>query len=340
MLDEKHYIYFLVSKDKSAFKIGVSINTAQRMKQLGGDFDLEKSFYIECEEAFVVEKILHRVFRKNNITLPHKDGYTEWFDFSCFDSVVVFINKNKDHLVWTELFKINIAEKKAADGRVHLSGEALKARKAENIKIKQEKQISFENINRSNAIFFRCMCKKMVLSGALIGKFKDKTYWILVFRKNLIPESTHNLIAMLIFSWCHAGISLCDGEVYYGSNKYRFIRFRGEEGNEKYFDKFGSVQIYLSTIKEIPTTSTSELLSDILKKVNRLIRLKKYVHEKKQLLLEKKAAFKKISPLCPRCGSEMILRKNNRTKQKFLGCLKYPACKGTITFNKNEMGAV
>lgn len=35
------------------------------------------------------------------------------------------------------------------------------------------------------------------------------------------------------------------------------------------------------------------------------------------------------APRCPRCGSDMVLRTNSRDGNKFLGCTKYPACRGT-----------
>lgn len=39
-----------------------------------------------------------------------------------------------------------------------------------------------------------------------------------------------------------------------------------------------------------------------------------------------------VSPQCPLCGSEMILRVNRHKKSKFWGCSKYPNCRGTIDF--------
>lgn len=33
---------------------------------------------------------------------------------------------------------------------------------------------------------------------------------------------------------------------------------------------------------------------------------------------------------CPKCGGEMASRTNRGTGQKFWGCKKYPACKGTL----------
>ena len=33
--------------------------------------------------------------------------------------------------------------------------------------------------------------------------------------------------------------------------------------------------------------------------------------------------------VCPRCGAELLLRKNKKTEESFLGCSKFPKCRGT-----------
>ena len=35
------------------------------------------------------------------------------------------------------------------------------------------------------------------------------------------------------------------------------------------------------------------------------------------------------SPVCPKCGADMVQRSNRQTKDRFWGCAKYPACRGT-----------
>ncbi|MBB6241974.1 restriction system protein [Rhodanobacter sp. MP1X3] len=37
------------------------------------------------------------------------------------------------------------------------------------------------------------------------------------------------------------------------------------------------------------------------------------------------------NPACPKCGADMVQRSNRQTKDHFLGCAKYPACRGTRT---------
>ena len=44
------------------------------------------------------------------------------------------------------------------------------------------------------------------------------------------------------------------------------------------------------------------------------------------------ASYKPVAPMCPKCGSDMILRKASRgaqAGQSFWGCPGYPACRGT-----------
>ena len=41
---------------------------------------------------------------------------------------------------------------------------------------------------------------------------------------------------------------------------------------------------------------------------------------------------------CPKCGESMVKRKNKSTMEEFLGCSKYPECKGTRKVNKHFQG--
>ncbi|MEL6828820.1 MAG: NERD domain-containing protein [Pseudomonadota bacterium] len=38
---------------------------------------------------------------------------------------------------------------------------------------------------------------------------------------------------------------------------------------------------------------------------------------------------KQAANLCPKCGSKLVLRTNKRTGSEFLGCSKFPKCRGT-----------
>lgn len=39
------------------------------------------------------------------------------------------------------------------------------------------------------------------------------------------------------------------------------------------------------------------------------------------------------SPKCPKCGSQMVSRTNRKTGSSFLGCARYPKCRGTRQLN-------
>ena len=49
--------------------------------------------------------------------------------------------------------------------------------------------------------------------------------------------------------------------------------------------------------------------------------------------VRQKAARKDADTKCPRCGSKMIERANRKTGQTFLGCSRYPKCRGTRQVN-------
>lgn len=85
------------------FKIGKADNVIARIIQLNrhwGEFDLGMSIEIVCDTASVMqmEKILHNVFSDKKLLLDEqKDGYTEWFDISCFDDVVHMAEQIRVH---------------------------------------------------------------------------------------------------------------------------------------------------------------------------------------------------------------------------------------------------
>lgn len=50
-----------------------------------------------------------------------------------------------------------------------------------------------------------------------------------------------------------------------------------------------------------------------------------HVHHVREKVAEKEADLTK----CPRCGAKMVERANRQTGQSFLGCSRYPKCRGT-----------
>src|SRR5215216_262664 len=41
-------------------------------------------------------------------------------------------------------------------------------------------------------------------------------------------------------------------------------------------------------------------------------------------------------PACPDCGSPMVSRRNRSTGEPFLGCTRFPACRGTLPPTKSD----
>jgi hypothetical protein len=83
-----------VAEDGLSFKIGISNDVKSRIAQLRsvwGELDLESSFEFSAPATRMksVEKMLHFLFSEYNLEHEEsKDGYTEWFDIACFDSVI------------------------------------------------------------------------------------------------------------------------------------------------------------------------------------------------------------------------------------------------------------
>lgn len=92
-------LYLLVSEDGGSFKIGISNNVSSRIATLkgnGNNFDLERSVIFVSNEVRMksVERTLHFLFQEHNLEIgANFDGYTEWFDISCFDAVVAQIEQ-------------------------------------------------------------------------------------------------------------------------------------------------------------------------------------------------------------------------------------------------------
>ena len=137
MAMQKSYIYFLVSTDKDKFKIGKADNVYSRytqLKRVWGEFDIKNSFQIECNQknVFDVEHILHFLLEKYNLSLEQKDGYTEWFDYNCFDDAQSLLSSILGHRDDLKIGKVAIPRKpKNGSHRCTLSPQEKKAKKEE-----------------------------------------------------------------------------------------------------------------------------------------------------------------------------------------------------------------
>ena len=103
---EKSFVYVLHHKTLPAIKIGKADNIALRAAQIGS-IDVSKSFCVSVQASNVInlEKVLHRTFSKWSIACDdakkmgiNDDGSTEWFNASCKQRVIVFLQGNADLL--------------------------------------------------------------------------------------------------------------------------------------------------------------------------------------------------------------------------------------------------
>jgi transcriptional regulator with XRE-family HTH domain len=111
---EKSFVYVLHHKILPVIKIGKSDNIALRASQIGA-IDPELSFAVQVNSKNVLklEKILHRTFSKWSISCDdakkmgiNNDGASEWFEASCKNRIIVFLEGNSD-LLECEMFSLN-----------------------------------------------------------------------------------------------------------------------------------------------------------------------------------------------------------------------------------------
>lgn len=98
------HVYLLVHATEPRLKIGKSINPMSRAIGLGyGQFDFERSqawALDTVEDAFNLERILHRTFRAYRMKPADvqggkcRDGRTEWFAAECLDELTQFLSTN------------------------------------------------------------------------------------------------------------------------------------------------------------------------------------------------------------------------------------------------------
>lgn len=92
---EKSFIYFLVDADETLarFKIGHSVNPYLRQKTLRQEFDLDRSWQVECnaKEARELEQQMHKDYADCRIhahEIGKTAGNTEWFHLKCLDELL------------------------------------------------------------------------------------------------------------------------------------------------------------------------------------------------------------------------------------------------------------
>ncbi|WOB25912.1 GIY-YIG nuclease family protein [Xanthomonas dyei] len=96
----EQYLYLLLNREATAFKIGVAFQPLTRGAQLPQSIDSEKSLQIPMSggSAIKVEKILHYLFQSHSFEMPRGDGYTEWFAVDALGDVLKFLDEQRDRL--------------------------------------------------------------------------------------------------------------------------------------------------------------------------------------------------------------------------------------------------
>ncbi|MCP2091996.1 UNVERIFIED_ORG: hypothetical protein J2Y81_008102 [Paraburkholderia sediminicola] len=123
-------LYFLVNKEQSAFKIGISRHPHRRAKALSVEIDTERSFEIEIVDgdAYRTERTLQYLFRHWRYDMPRGDGYTEWFGIDALAEVISFARAHADKLGLGSIRALKVPNRPASSGHVIPLRESREAR--------------------------------------------------------------------------------------------------------------------------------------------------------------------------------------------------------------------
>jgi len=97
------HLYLLVDKAHRKFKIGFTVDVADRIKVLArdwGEVDLPSSYELvgTAPDIAAFEKTLHFIFRSWRLnTSSHHPGFREWFGIACLEDVVQEIESVSRH---------------------------------------------------------------------------------------------------------------------------------------------------------------------------------------------------------------------------------------------------
>lgn len=102
------FLYIVKDANAPYLKIGIAADVAKRAASLPESIDFENSYFTKCSKsASRIEKTLHMLVSEYRVVKSAAgDGYTEWFNDSCFFYVKAFLEQHKDGLGVADLTKI------------------------------------------------------------------------------------------------------------------------------------------------------------------------------------------------------------------------------------------
>lgn len=167
-------LYLLVSNDHTQFKIGISKNFGNRVQGLGGyhNFDLEISREIiwpTKKDALNAERALHFFFESHKVDSDHNvAGFTEWFDYKCFNEVLSFIN-----IIMDKRGLPQSSHRRSVIPSAVKNNDSLRPFETNKHIIKKNKQAKYNSISIQNTSFVKLSidiltaikpyCKKVIL---------------------------------------------------------------------------------------------------------------------------------------------------------------------------------
>lgn len=224
------YLYLLVDGSGDGFKIGVSVDPAQRMFSLPETFDVTRSYQIKCgvKNSYRVEKMLHLLFKKYRLEKQRGNGYTEWFSMECFDAVNDFIRSQRDLLEWENFEPIQI-KVDALDKDPILLAEVKAKRKIELSEIKKKKFIGYQNqnLNTIEALsnWVNMVRDQKILAGKFLANYYGKPLTHLAILNTGNDELLPDLYSYHILKNGHhrGGVNIISSYMSGSALKYIFI---------------------------------------------------------------------------------------------------------------------
>jgi hypothetical protein len=99
------YLYLLIDAEHPRFKIGVSEKPEIRVFGMDQKIDPLRSvkyrFAGRAERG--AERMLHFLFRAQNVETEWHPGYREWFDLSALPAVEAFMRQHRDRIGWLDV---------------------------------------------------------------------------------------------------------------------------------------------------------------------------------------------------------------------------------------------
>lgn len=167
------YIYLLKQKSRHHFKVGrtKTYNRIHQLSDVWGKFDLDSEIFVVGKNSKKVEKAVHASLKEHRKYIKtknsrkkllwKKDGYTEFFEISCYEQIRNELTEKYDVISMDELKSVTT---KKPDTRIRLTEQEFRKKAKERQGIRQAKNWDYSKVDFSKAYYGReehtFICKK------------------------------------------------------------------------------------------------------------------------------------------------------------------------------------